>query len=128
LMLEVIVSAALLGTLLIVINQILVRLHAQAALVDRHYVAQQTLENLLEEFCTRDWAELDSDTVSALKIPAWAKSKLPQAVFEGEVVEEADPATAKRITFQLRWESISGTDRRPLTLTTWVYQHVEGNR
>ncbi len=127
-MLEVIVSAALLATLLIVINQILVRLHAHTALVDRHLVAQQTLENLLEEFSSRDWAEIESASINALKLPAVASSKLSQAVLEGEVVEEAEPVVAKRITMRLRWQSVSGIERRPLTLTTWVYQRVEANQ
>jgi len=127
-MLEVIVGAALLGTLLIVINQILVRLHTQTAMVDRHLVAQQTLENLLEEFSSRDWAELDATALSALEIPAWAASKLPQAALEGKLVEVTEPATAKRITLRLRWQSDSGAQRRPLTLTAWVYQRREGDR
>ncbi len=126
-MLEVIVGAALLATLLIVISQILVRLHAQTALVDRHYAAQQSLENLLEEFSSRDWAAVNSEAIDDLNISGDTSTKLLHARLEGEVVELAEPVTAKRITLRLHWQSVSGIEQRPLILTTWVYPPVESN-
>ena len=129
-LLEAIVSAALLATLLVIINQIAVRLHAQTALIDRHYVAQQTLENLLEELTSRNWDDLHSTAINELEIPAWVRSKLPQATLIGEVIQETDPTTAKRITLRLGWQEASGTQRRPPAnttpaLTTWVYQRLD---
>jgi len=135
-LIEVTVSAALLATLLILINQVVVQLHRHTQLVDRHLLAQQTLENLLEDAIRTPWPSLTSDTLAKLELPEFARKKLPQAVLsadvaeaditEADISEKGDPVLAKRVTLRLSWQGASGNPRPPLVLTTWVYQQPEG--
>jgi hypothetical protein len=120
-LLEAVVSAALLGTLFVTIGQVVVLLQRQTELADRHYVAQQTLENLLEEFTHRPWSEITSARIEQLELPPWVVSKLPRALLQGEVTEEAEPVAAKRITLRLGWRNGPAGASRPLILTTWIY-------
>ncbi len=124
-LLEVIVSAGMLGTLLVTINQTLVQLQRQTRFADRQFVARQTLENLLEEFTHRSWSELNGPSVDKLTLPEWAQAKLPAARLVGEVAEESDPVPAKRITLWLGWQNGPGVKQKPCALTTWVYQPLE---
>jgi len=124
-LLEVIVSAALLAVLLTIINQVVVQLHRQTRLVDRHLLAQQTLENLLEDAVGFPWSSLTSDRLAKLELPELTREKLPDAMLSAEVSEEEDPVLAKRVTLRLSWRSASGKPRPPLVLTTWVYKQME---
>lgn len=124
---EVTVSAALLATLLVIINQTVVQLHRQTKLVDRHLLAQQTLENLLEDAVRTPWSALTTDTLANLELPEIALAKIPQAELSGEVTEELVPVPAKRVTLRLNWQGVSGSPQRPMVLTTWVYKQQEVN-
>lgn len=127
-MIEMVIGTALLAALLVIVSQVIVRLQTQTKAVDKHFVAQQTLENLLEEFTAQDWQEITNASVTDLKLPEWVKSKLQQAVLTGEIAEEVEPVAAKRITLRFSWQGASGKQRRPLSLTTWVYRHAEDAR
>lgn len=120
-LLEVIVSAGMLGSLLVTINQTLVQLHRQTRFADRQFVARQTLENLLEEYAHRPWSELNGASLDKLTLPEWGRAKLPAARLGGEVAEESDPVPAKRITLRLGWQNAPGVKQKPCVLTTWVY-------
>jgi len=129
-LIEVTASAAMLATLLVLINQAVVQLHRHTQLVDRHLLAQQTLENSLEDAIRIPWASLTSDTLAELDLPEIARKKLPQAVLsadvtEADISEEGDPVLAKRVTLRLSWRGASGNPRPPLVLTTWVYSQPE---
>ena len=124
-LLEVIVSAAMLGTLLVTINQTLVQLQRQTRFADRQFVAQQTLENLLEEFTQRPWSEMTSASVDKIKLSDFTQAKLPAARLGGEVALQSDPVPAKRITLRLNWQNVPGVEQRPWSLTTWVYRQRE---
>ena len=121
------VSAAMLAALMYGVNQIVVRLHRQTALVDQHYVAQQALENALEDFTASTWEDLNSVGINEIVLSDSTKAKLPQANLQGEVREEPEPVPAKRITLRLTWQDAAERERPPLTLTTWVYQPAESN-
>lgn len=127
-LLELIMSTALLAALLIIVSQVIVRLQTQSKLVDQHFVAQQTLQNLLEELTTSDWQDLNTASISELKVPVWVQSKLPEAKLTGDVASEAEPVVAKRITLNIVWLDATRTTRRPLSLTTWVYRQTGDQR
>lgn len=124
-LLEVTVSAVLLCSILVIINQAVVRLHRQTRFTDRQAIAQQALENLLEEFCHRPWSEISTAKVDVLTLPEWVSEKLPAARLIGVVALESDPTAAKRITLQLSWQNSPQVTTKPLTLTTWIYQRPE---
>lgn len=121
---EIIVSAAMLGTLLIIINQMVVRLHKQSAALDKHRFAQVTLENLLEEFTALEWSEISTESISQLSLSDLAKSKLHQVTLEGDVELEQEPVPAKRVQLRMSWQGESGV-AQSLGLATWVFQSVE---
>lgn len=125
LLLEVIVSAGLLTAMLAAVNQVLVRLHAQSKLVERRVAAQETLENMLEEYTIRPWDEIQTDTIAELVLPEWVQEKLPEFEVTGSVTQQADPVAAKRVTLRLSWREPTGVRRRPLSLTTWVFRPTE---
>ncbi len=119
---ELVVSSVLLATLLVTISQVLVLLHRQTRLADRRFVAQQVLENLMEEFSSRPWNELSTAAIPELTLPEEAQAKLPHVALGGEVVDETDPTAAKRISLRLAWQDFPGADQEPLVLTTWVFR------
>jgi len=121
LVLEACVSAAMLAVLLVVVNRIVVSLHRQTAAADRQFVAQQVLDNAMEEVTTGDWDKLSGGALPEFEVSAWAQKKLPGVTLRGEVTEETEPVAARRITLQLTWRDAADRPRRPLTLTTWVY-------
>ncbi len=121
---EIAVSAAMLGALLVIINQMVVRLHKQSAALDNHRFAQQTLENLLEEFTAQDWSRIETASIPDLSISELAKSKLQELSLEGEVQVQDGPLPSKRVRLQLSWLGESSIEHS-LKLTTWVYQRPE---
>ena len=123
---EVVVCAALLGALFVVIHRGVSAVYRQVRITDRAVVAQQTLENLLEEITSRDWSEIDADSIDALALPELVTQRLPGVVLAGEVVEEAEPVAAKRISLSLRWKNEQGLVGEPVGMTTWVYQKAGG--
>ncbi len=124
-LLEAVVSVGLLGTLFVTIGQVVVLLHRQSGLADRHFVAQQTLENLLEQFTHHPWSEISTVRIDQLELPSYALSKLPNAVLRGEVTDESEPIPAKRITLRLGWRNGPEGASKPLILTTWIYPRPE---
>jgi len=124
-LIEVIVSATMLATLLIIIGQVIVQLHCQTRLVDQHLLAQHTLENLLEKTVRSPWSALTTDKITKLALPEIAQEKLPQVVLSGKVSELKDPVLTKRVTLRLSWQNVSGNPQQSLVLTTWVYKQPE---
>ena len=122
---EVTISAGLVATLLIIISQLVVQLQRQTKLVDRHILAQQTLENLLEDAVRAPWSSLTSEMLAKLELPETALAGIPLAELSGEVFEEQNPVQAKQVTLRLSWQRVAGIPSRPLILTTWVYKQQE---
>ena len=125
---EIAVSIALLAGLLLLVSQVIVLVQRQTKLVEGHYLAQQALENLLEEAIQQPWTALTTETVNQLAIPDYLQSRLPNVRLAGEVVDENKPVEAKRVTLQLVWQAESREQNKPLSLTTWVYQQPAETR
>lgn len=127
LLLEISVAAALLGSLLVIINQMAVRVHRQTAITEQHYVAQQTLQNLLEQLTAEDFQAVSNESIDALSLSSLAQAKLPAGRITGEVVVEENPVPAKRLTLHLYWLREAEAEFST-SLTTWVYQPLETER
>jgi len=125
LILEVVVACALLATLLVLINQVIVRIHAQARMVDQRIAAQQLLENAMEEIVSREWDDLKTENLEELRVPESVTQKLPDVTMTGTIKEYLEPVQAKKITLQLSWVQGHGRQIRPVNLTTWVYKRPE---
>lgn len=124
-LLELFVSIFLLATLLVLINQSLVMLHHQARLANRRFIAQQVLENLMEESLLIPWQSLSTATVQELDLPPFALEKLPGCQLEAEVRDSQEPIPAKQITFRLNWPARNNPRQKPVALTTWTYQEPQ---
>jgi hypothetical protein len=120
-LLELLVSAALLASLLVIINQSFIALRRQSRLVDRRFVAQQVLENVLEEFCQRPWETLSTESVQQIRLPDFADGKLPHCDIYGEVVDETDPVLVKRVVLRLGWSDYPGQPPQSIALTAWAF-------
>ena len=125
LLIEVLVSAGLLATLLVIVNQSLVQLHRHTRLGDRQLYAQQLLENALEELLILPWSELGDAAISNIKLAQDVATRLPAAELSGRITEQAEPLPSKRLMLKLRWQDSPGVWRRPFVLTTWVFRQPE---
>ncbi len=126
-LLEIGVSAALLGTLLVIINQSLVALKRQHRLADRRFVAQEVLENQLAAATQLSYATLTAEKLDALRLSEFATAKLPHAELQAELSQETEPVAAKRITLRLSWQDQPDQTQKPLTLTAWVFPPLEAH-
>lgn len=120
-LLEVVVGAGMLAALLVVVNQLATKLNAHAAMLDREFVAQQTVENLLEEFTARPWSELSPEEITNLEVPEWVREKLSNVTCTGEVSEQVFPIVARRILLRLKWDAARSAAQRQVQLVTWVF-------
>lgn len=120
LLLEITVAVAMLASLLIIVNKMMVQLHQQTAAIDRERLAQQTVENLLEELTSKNWSSVNVSDIDTLSIPESTRQRLSNATIEGDIVERDDPVASKRVTLRLRWFGESNV-ARTLSLTAWVY-------
>lgn len=127
LLVEISVAAALLGSLLVIINQMAVRVHRQTAITEQHYIAQQTLQNLLEQITAEDFQTVSTESVDSLSLSLLAQAKLPAGRITGEVVFEEKPIPAKRLTLHLHWLRVADAEFST-SLTTWVYQPLEAEQ
>ena len=117
---EVAISAAMVGVLLLLVSQLLVLLkrHSQAA--ERHALAMQTVENSLEEFTARPWNEIDAARLAELRLPESIVKRWPDAKLSGEVAESPEPTPAKRIVLKLTLTP--DLHAPPARLATWVFR------
>jgi type II secretory pathway pseudopilin PulG len=120
-LLELLVSAALLASLLVIVNQSFVGLRRQSRLVDRRFVAQQVLENVMEEYTQQSWDTLSTESIQKITLPELAVEKLPHCKITGIVVDESDPVLAKRIILRLLWDNHPGRPSQSIGLTSWSF-------
>jgi type II secretory pathway pseudopilin PulG len=126
-LLELLVCAALLASLIAIVNQSFVGLQRQSRLADRRFVAQQVLENVMEEYSQQSWDTLSTESIQEITLPKLAVEKLPHCKITGKVVEEDDPVLAKRILLRLLWNDYPGQSSQSMTLASWSFP-PEGHR
>jgi len=119
---EVIVAAALLGTLLAVCLQLVAAAAAYRRAADQREAALAALGNVMERLAARPWSELTASAVAKEKLPPAVTAQLPRAVLKIDVAPPAAEPKARQITATLRWEDAKGQLAAPLRLTTWRYQ------
>jgi hypothetical protein len=93
--------------------------------VNRRFIAQQALENVLEEYSQQPWEAITAESVQKINLPDFAADKLPRSEVSGEVVEETDPVQAKRIVLRLAWSDYPGQTPQTIALTTWSFPAEE---
>jgi prepilin-type N-terminal cleavage/methylation domain-containing protein len=118
--LELVVAAAILGTLLAVSLQLLAATAQQRSVADQRQFAVLEAENMMERLAARPWAELTPQTAVPLS-PA-VRARLPSAEVKVEVAPAPNDPLAKRIVVALRWRDQTGQFVQPVRIVTWRWQ------
>jgi len=125
-LIETAVAAAMLAVFMITATRMMATLSAQRQASERHALALQTADNLLEELSSQSWHDLtpeaaaDWATGAALKL-----ERLPGAKLTAEVVDETEPVVAKRLSVSLAWKTPAGRPGAPIRLTAWVFPRAQ---
>ena len=125
LMVEMIVSLILLGTVVSIVIPTLGWMGRQNRLSLQKQEAIQGLHNLMEDLTARPSAELTPRAAEKIELPAALRRQLPGAKLQVEITEA--PPNAKRIRLRLAWIGQNGRPLAPLRLSAWVYDR-EGKR
>ncbi|MEN6448913.1 MAG: type II secretion system protein [Thermoguttaceae bacterium] len=142
-LIELIVAATILGTLLVVCLQLLTATAAMRRSLDQRQLATIELGNVLERLATRRWTELTPAAATAERVSESVAERLPKAELKVVLTELTEPAPgdraahsqpapqsarsqpaplpAKRITASIRWQDSAGVYLPPVTVTTWRY-------
>jgi hypothetical protein len=122
-LLEMFVSCALLGVLLVICLEMVAAMAAQRRTADQRQMAVIEVGNVMERLAARGFDDLTPRTVAAERLPAAVAEKLPGAELKVEVSNgSADPA-AKRIVVALRWKDRAGVLLPPVRLVTWKWKN-----
>ncbi len=123
--LEMVVAATLLGTLLMVCLQLCVATAAQRRAAAQRQCAILELANAMERIAARPWNELTTAALAAERLSPSAVGQLPGVELKIDVSTPAAEPEAKRLVASIVWRDPGGRPLKPLTLTTWRYRHGE---
>ena len=114
---EMLVSAILLGAVLLLAVPLLGWVSHQRQIADQRQYALLTLANTIEEVGERPWDELTNDSLSELKLTAEASQFLDSAVLKTVVEVEDEAIPTKSVTLSLTWRNRAGEMIAPVELT-----------
>lgn len=123
---ETAVAAAMLAVFMITATRMMATLSAQRQASERHGIALQTANNLLEELSSHSWRALTPEAAAD-----WAEKasqeleRLPGAKLTAEVVDETEPVVVKRLSVSLAWKTPAGRPGAPIRLTAWVFPRAQ---
>ena len=120
-LMELVVAAALLGTILIICLQLLAATAQHRRHVNQRQLALTEVENTMERLAARPWNELTPQTAAGQLSPA-VRTRLPGADLKVEVTTSSAEPSAKRIAVTLRWQDHSGQFVKPVTIVTWRWK------
>jgi prepilin-type N-terminal cleavage/methylation domain-containing protein len=137
-LIEVMVSIALTGALLVLTVSCVRMVQFQLRQQYQYFIAQESLSNLVERSRVLPWDQLSQETLSNLKMPDQVYEELTAVDVQVEVVEvdwqvtsentveTQEPAVplqrAKQITWRLSWMNNSEVRREPLQISTWRFE------
>jgi prepilin-type N-terminal cleavage/methylation domain-containing protein len=119
-LIELVVAAALLATVLVVCLQLLAATALQRRAANQRQLALQEVENTIERLTAKPWNELTPQTT--VQLPAAVRSRLPGAELKVEVATAPAEPSAKRIAVSLRWKDHSGQFTKPVAIVTWRWK------
>jgi type II secretory pathway pseudopilin PulG len=120
-MIELLVAAGLLATLLTVCVQLSGAASAEQRALRQRQAAMNEAANVLERLSIRPWNELTDKGLAEFPLSTAARQSLPEGRLEVHVVQPADQAGAKRISVQIRWPDRDGRPEKAVRLTAWRY-------
>jgi type II secretory pathway pseudopilin PulG len=111
------VSAILLGALLLLAVPLLGWVSHQRRIADQRQYALLLLSNTIEELGQRPWDELSDDALAEVKLATEVSQFLDSAVMKATVEIEDEPIPTKSITVSLTWRNRAGETNAPVKLT-----------
>jgi hypothetical protein len=128
-LLELALSAALLGALTIVSLQMLAALSAQRRAAEQRAVATQEAANLVERVSALPWSEVTPQRVAEMRMSPAAQETLEGATLTLSATEEDGPPAAKHVRVEIDWDGAGPRVNPPVQLHTWLYEAArEGAR
>lgn len=142
-LLEVAVSAAVLGVILTTVAQVIQWSAAEHRAAQRKRCALESATTVLDRLTVRDWSAITPESAAAIPLPAEAVQWLVAPHLVVTVAEETQrpgplkngtPASAKResppakrITVELSWANRAGGPNEHVRLSTWVFRRGLAN-
>lgn len=125
LLLELIVSAAMLAAILLAVSKMGVAQNRQQRTLEREVVASHQLQNLMETYLAKDWDSIAQNVDHELALPEAAQKLLPAHEIEVLVTEQDQELLEKRIEIRLRWGNDQAVTPHVKSLTCWTYGQSE---
>jgi Tfp pilus assembly protein PilV len=121
-MVEVIVSAVLIGTVLITAVPMLRSVARQQRAADRQQIALAEATNIMDRLTSRPWSGITPEYAGTLSLSSETSRQLPAVKLQVAVQSDAAKPAEKRIKLSLRWEEDKDAPAAPVELTAWVYE------
>ncbi len=121
-LIEMTVAVMLLAAGMVVTLRVIGWVAVERRAVERRERAVLEASNLLERAVARPWDGLTPDALASLRLDEATTRALPGAALAWGVVEEKEPAPARRITLEVRWRDRAGQAEAPVRLVAWIYR------
>jgi hypothetical protein len=120
-LLELALSAALLGALIVVSLQLLAALSAQRRTAERQAIAMQEAANLLERVSALPWREVTPERLADVRMSQGAQQALSGATATLSVTPENGKPAAKHVRVEIGWDDAAPRVDAPVRLHAWLY-------
>jgi hypothetical protein len=121
-MIDMILGIAVLALVFASTTFVLAGLTRQRRIVSQHFLANETIVNILEEIAAWESFPIDETATDVIKLPESVIRRIPGAELRIDVATPpADGIATRQITCQLSWPSAVGQPPYRVALTTWRY-------
>lgn len=121
-LMEVVVSMAMLGVVLATVAQVIQWSAVEHRTAQRKRCALETARSLLDELSAKDWSAINSENASRLRIPRESAQFLIDPRLKMAVATQSGLLPSKRISVELTWSNGPGRASEQVQLSTWVFQ------
>ncbi len=122
LMIDMIMGIAVLALVFATTTFVLAGLTRQRRIASQHFLANETIVNILEEIETWESFPLEEAATDNIQLPANVIRRLPGAELRIDVATPpADGIAMQQITCQISWPSAAGQPPHRVALTAWRF-------
>ena len=119
-LLEVVVSALLLGVIVVAAMQLFKTVGLQRRAIERRHVAIREAGNVLERIAAVPWARLTPQSVGEIRLSEAARQALPGAELAVDVTEPGQEPGLKRVAVRIGWQD--WPEARPVQAVCFRYR------
>lgn len=121
-LLEVLITAVLLGSVMIVTVPTIRWIGLEQRLAQRRQAAVQEVHNVVERITARTYDEITPELAGEWELGADISRELPSSDLDVSLELSEETADAKRVTVKLRWKAGAHRPDYFVSATTWVYR------